>query len=139
MSRKSGYRFSDRGHAPCKESRACSDSVGTEHALGHAVVLRLSSIENRRPAIPEGLSRASSSLRFRAFTTRPAQGKHSMAISMYKVSVPIFAQFLTAQSDVIDKVVAHIEAKKVDPGFLFNMRFYPDMYPYCRQVQQAST
>jgi hypothetical protein len=62
-----------------------------------------------------------------------------MAISMYKVSVPLFVQFLTAQSDVIDKVVAHIEAKKLDPSFLFNMRFYPDMYPYCRQVQQAST
>jgi uncharacterized protein len=67
------------------------------------------------------------------------QGKRSMTISMYKVSVPIFAQFLTAQSDCIDKAVAHIEAKKLDPSFLFNMRFYPDMYAYCRQVQQAST
>ncbi len=62
-----------------------------------------------------------------------------MAISMYTVSVPIFVQFLTGQSDCIDKAVAHIEAKKLDPNFLFNMRFYPDMYPYCRQVQQAST
>ena len=62
-----------------------------------------------------------------------------MTISMYKVSVPIFAQFLTAQSDCIDKALAHIEAKQLDPNFLFNMRFYPDMYPYSRQVQQAST
>ena len=62
-----------------------------------------------------------------------------MTISMYKVSGPIFAQFLTAQSGCIDKAVAHIEAKKLDPNFLFNMRFFPDMYPYCRQVQQAST
>ncbi len=62
-----------------------------------------------------------------------------MTISMYKISVPIFVQFLTAQSDCIDKAVAHIEEKKLDPNFLFNMRFYPDMYPYSRQVQQAST
>ena len=60
-----------------------------------------------------------------------------MTISMYKVSVPIFVQFLTAQSNVIDKVVAHIEAKKLDPNFFLNTRFFPDMYPYLRQVQQA--
>ena len=62
-----------------------------------------------------------------------------MSISMYKVSVPIFVQFLTAQSVCIDKAVAHVEAKQLDPNFLFNMRLYPDMYPYSRQVQQAST
>jgi hypothetical protein len=62
-----------------------------------------------------------------------------MTISMYKVSVPIFVQFLTGQSNCIDKALAHIEAKQLDPSFLFNMRFYPDMYPYSRQVQQATT
>jgi len=62
-----------------------------------------------------------------------------MTISMYKVSVPIFVQFLTAQSGVIDKVVAHIEAKQLDPNYYFNLRFFADMYPYSRQVQQAST
>lgn len=62
-----------------------------------------------------------------------------MTISMYKVSVPIFVQFLTAQSNCIDKAVAHIEAKQLDPSFLFNMRLFPDMYPYSRQVQQATT
>jgi hypothetical protein len=34
-----------------------------------------------------------------------------MTVSMYKVSVPIFVQFLTAQSECIDKAVAHIEAQ----------------------------
>jgi hypothetical protein len=62
-----------------------------------------------------------------------------MTVSMYKVSVPIFVQFLTAQSACIDKATAHCEAKQLDPSFLFNMRFFPDMYPYSRQVQQAST
>jgi hypothetical protein len=62
-----------------------------------------------------------------------------MTISMYKISVPIFVQFLTAQNGAIDKTVAHIEAKQLDPNFFLNMRFSPDMYPYVRQVQQAST
>jgi hypothetical protein len=62
-----------------------------------------------------------------------------MTVSMYKVSVPIFVQFLTAQSGCIDKAVAHIEAKQLDPNFFLNMRLFPDMYPYVRQVQQAST
>jgi hypothetical protein len=62
-----------------------------------------------------------------------------MTVSMYKISVPIFVQFLNAQSACIDKAVAHCEAKQLDQSFLFNMRFFPDMYPYSRQVQQAST
>ena len=37
-----------------------------------------------------------------------------MTVSMYKVSVPIFVQFLTAQSECIDKAVTHIEAKQLD-------------------------
>src|SRR5215475_15547175 len=62
-----------------------------------------------------------------------------MTISMYKVSVPIFMQFLTAQSGCIDKAITHIEAKQLDPTFFLGMRLFPDMYPYARQVQQAST
>jgi uncharacterized protein len=69
----------------------------------------------------------------------PWRGPHSMTVSMYKVSVPIFVQFLTAQSECIDKAIAHIEAKQLDPNFFLNMRLFPDMYPYARQVQQAST
>src|SRR5262245_3129958 len=62
-----------------------------------------------------------------------------MTISMYKCSVPIFVQFLTAQSACIDKLQAVIDAKQLDPNSFLNMRFAPDMYPYVRQVQQAST
>jgi len=62
-----------------------------------------------------------------------------MTVSMYKISVPIFVQHLTAQSAIIDKLLAHIEAKQLDPNYFFNLRFAADMYPYSRQVQQAST
>ena len=36
-----------------------------------------------------------------------------MTISMYKTSVPIFVQFLTSMSAVLDKATAHCEAKKI--------------------------
>ena len=61
-----------------------------------------------------------------------------MTISMYKVSVPIFVQLLTALSGVLAKAAAHAEAKQIDPAFLLGMRLYPDMYPLVRQVQQAT-
>ena len=62
-----------------------------------------------------------------------------MTVSMYKLSAPIFMQFLGAQSGCIDKATAHIEAKQLDSNFFFNMRLAPDMFTYARQVQQAST
>jgi len=62
-----------------------------------------------------------------------------MTVSMYKVSVPIFVQFLTSLSACLDKAAAHAEAKQIDPAFLLSMRLYPDMYSLARQVQQATT
>ena len=62
-----------------------------------------------------------------------------MTISMYKSSVPIFVQFLTGQSGCIDKAEAHIAAKQLDANYILSTRFFPDMYNYARQVQQAST
>jgi hypothetical protein len=62
-----------------------------------------------------------------------------MTISMYKVSVPIFVQHLTALSTVLDKAASHAQAKQIDPAFLLGMRLYPDMYPLTRQVQQATS
>jgi uncharacterized protein len=39
-----------------------------------------------------------------------------MTVSMFKASAPIFVQFLTSLSAVLDKTVAHAEAKKIDPA-----------------------
>src|ERR1700691_4004501 len=61
-----------------------------------------------------------------------------MTVSMYKISVPIFVQFLTGLSACIDKAAAHCEAKKIDPTALTNARFFPDMYPFARQVRAAT-
>ena len=61
-----------------------------------------------------------------------------MTVSMYKISVPIFVQFLTALSAVLDKTAAHCEAKKIDAAALLTARLSPDMYPLARQVRAAS-
>lgn len=60
-----------------------------------------------------------------------------MSISMYKVSAPIFIQFLTALSGVLDKAQAHIDAKKLDDSFFMGMRLYSDMHNFTRQVRAS--
>ena len=62
-----------------------------------------------------------------------------MTISMYKASAPIFVQFLTSLSAVLDKAAAHAEAKKIDAGVLLNARLYPDMFSLVRQVREATS
>lgn len=61
-----------------------------------------------------------------------------MSLSMYQASAPIFVQFLTSLSDVLDKAAAHAEAKKIDPSALINARLFPDMFPLARQVRTAT-
>ena len=61
-----------------------------------------------------------------------------MTVSMYKISVPIFVQFLTALGVVLDKAAAHCESKKIDPSALLNARLFPDMFPLVRQVRAAT-
>ena len=61
-----------------------------------------------------------------------------MTISMYKASVPVFLQFLTSLSALLDKAAAYAEAKKVEPAVLLNTRLAPDMFPLVRQVRAAT-
>jgi hypothetical protein len=61
-----------------------------------------------------------------------------MTISMYKTSVPIFVQFLTSMSAVLDKAAVHCEAKKIEPATLLNMRLFPDMFPLVRQLRAVT-
>lgn len=58
-------------------------------------------------------------------------------MSLYNVSVPAFLKTLGALSKIIDKAVAHAEAKKIDPSVLLNARLYPDMFAFTRQIQIA--
>jgi hypothetical protein len=58
---------------------------------------------------------------------------------MYKASAPIFAQFMTGLSNVLDKAAAHAEARKLDQAILCGTRIYPDMFPLNVQVGQVTT
>jgi hypothetical protein len=61
-----------------------------------------------------------------------------MQISMYQTAVPPFARALNNLATILEKAVAHCEAKKIDPAVLVNARLFPDMFPLVRQVQLAS-
>jgi uncharacterized protein len=61
-----------------------------------------------------------------------------MSISMYIASVPPIVRSLRNLRGILEKAAAHVEARKIDPSVLINMRLYPDMLPFSRQIQIAS-
>jgi hypothetical protein len=65
------------------------------------------------------------------------QDTTTMKISMYTMAVEQNARMLTNLSGLLDKGIAHAQAKKFDPTVLANSRLAPDMFPLSRQVQIA--
>lgn len=61
-----------------------------------------------------------------------------MPISMYRASVPVFVQYLTALSAILKKAAEHCETKKIDPNVLVTSRLRPDMFALARQIQIAT-
>lgn len=61
-----------------------------------------------------------------------------MAVSMYQISVPVFTRMLTNLVAILEKAAAHCEDRKIDPAALINYRFYPDMFPFSKQIQIAT-
>jgi len=61
-----------------------------------------------------------------------------MSVSMYQISVPVFARALGNLRAVLQKGAAHAEAKKFKPEVLLNSRLAPDMLPLTQQVQIAT-
>lgn len=57
---------------------------------------------------------------------------------MYQVAVPPMMHSLNNLVAILEKAIAHTEAKKIDPSVLLNSRLYPDMFPLARQVQVTS-
>jgi hypothetical protein len=58
-----------------------------------------------------------------------------MAISMYEFSIPNLVRGLTNLSTLLDKALAHAEAKKFDAAVLLQARLAPDMLAFGRQIQ----
>jgi uncharacterized protein len=60
-----------------------------------------------------------------------------MKVSVYALSIDVFASALTNLSALLEKGAAHAAARKFDPGILVAARLAPDMLPLSRQVQIA--
>jgi uncharacterized protein len=60
-----------------------------------------------------------------------------MSVPMYDISMPVLSLGLTNISHMLDKAVAHAEAKKFDSVVFAQARLFPDMFPLSRQVQIA--
>lgn len=61
-----------------------------------------------------------------------------MSISMYQASVLPCVRMLGNLKSILQKGMAHAEAKKFDPAALVGSRLFPDMFPLSRQVQIAT-
>ncbi|MHB1870278.1 MAG: DUF1993 domain-containing protein [Steroidobacteraceae bacterium] len=58
-------------------------------------------------------------------------------MSMSNAALSSFEIGLNALASMLDKAEAHAAAKKIDVAILLNMRLFPDMFPFTRQVQIA--
>lgn len=61
-----------------------------------------------------------------------------MALSMYDLSVPVFARGLGQLTHLLDKSLAHAQAHGIDPATLVDARLAPDMLTLAGQIQRAS-
>jgi uncharacterized protein len=61
-----------------------------------------------------------------------------MKISMYEASIPTFLHTLRNLKAILEKGIAHAEARKYDPNLLAATRLTADMLPLTRQIQIAS-
>ncbi len=61
-----------------------------------------------------------------------------MALSMYQASIPVFVRNLNNLSTILDKAVAHADAKKIDHAALLHFRLFPDMLNFIKQIQIAT-
>jgi uncharacterized protein len=59
-------------------------------------------------------------------------------VSMHKLSVGVFIQYLGSLSDLLDHAAAHALARQIDPSILLNARLYPNMYNLTQQVGEAN-
>jgi hypothetical protein len=64
--------------------------------------------------------------------------RNIVAISMYDVSVPVFAARLKALSGVLEAAEKNAAERKIDPNTFLTSRLAPDMFTLARQVQIAT-
>ena len=62
-----------------------------------------------------------------------------MSVSIHEMTVDVIVQHLSGLVGVLDKLAAHVEEKKYDANAYLQARLYPDMYPFAKQVQVATS
>jgi hypothetical protein len=61
-----------------------------------------------------------------------------MPLSMYDVSVPVFARTLRNLKGILEKGAAHAQARKIEESAFLTARLFPDMFTFTQQVQVAT-
>jgi hypothetical protein len=61
-----------------------------------------------------------------------------MPLTMHQAVFPPVIRSLNAMRAILEKAVAHCEARKIDPSVLLNYRLAPDMLPLTKQIQIAT-
>jgi uncharacterized protein len=61
-----------------------------------------------------------------------------MSLTMYTATVPTCTRALGSLAAILEKAIAHAEARKIDPKVLLNTRLFPDMLPLAVQIQIAN-
>ena len=61
-----------------------------------------------------------------------------MSISLSQASLDVIAQTLSGLMATIDKAIAHGAAAKYDQQAYLTARFFPDMYPFDKQVRMVA-
>jgi hypothetical protein len=59
-------------------------------------------------------------------------------MSLYRQTVPVFEQMLSALQAILKQAEAHATTKKIEPDALLQARLFPDMFPLLKQVQIAA-
>ena len=65
-------------------------------------------------------------------------GRISMSISLSQASIDVIAQTISGLTATIDKAIAHGAAAKYDQQAYLTTRFFPDMYPFDKQVRMVA-
>lgn len=61
-----------------------------------------------------------------------------MNISMYNASIPVMIKMLGNLETILDKTIAHAQARKIDDAAFVEARLFPDMFTFARQIRVAT-
>ncbi|MCC6734762.1 MAG: DUF1993 domain-containing protein [Bauldia sp.] len=61
-----------------------------------------------------------------------------MPLTLSQLTLPTYRRILASLGEMLAKAEAHAAAHHYDPNVLLTERLFPDMWPFAKQVQQAT-